>query len=97
MRLVVHPAARREIESAFAWYCIEAGHTMATRFVDELDHLQRMLLEHPQIGEKRRGGTRRVIFSRFPYTLVYRIHGDLLQIIALAHQNRAPEYWVGRA
>lgn len=97
MRLVVHPAARGEIESAFTWYRIEAGQTTATRFVDELDHLQRMLLEHPQIGEKGRGGTRRVIFIRFPYTLVYRIHGDLLQIIALAHQNRAPEYWVGRA
>jgi hypothetical protein len=42
------------------------------------------------------GECRKVRVERFPYSVIYRIKGDQLQIIAVAHMNRRPGYWKDR-
>ncbi len=32
----------------------------------------------------------------FPYTLRYAVRGDLIVVVAVSHQHRAPDYWVDR-
>jgi toxin ParE1/3/4 len=41
-------------------------------------------------------GTRKLPLGRFPYTLVYRIDGDTVRVLAFMHQSRKPEYWLRR-
>jgi len=97
MRLELHPAARRELQLALDWYIIEAGQLTAARFLDEFEHLQTLIRDNPHAGSPGKPGLRRIIFRQFPYTLVYRVRGELIEILALAHQSRQPEYWISRA
>jgi toxin ParE1/3/4 len=96
MRIKLHPAARRELHLALDWYLAEAGPSIAARFVDEFEHLKTLIQQSPEIGVPGKGGSRRMIFRHFPYTLVYRLHGEEIQLVALAHQSRQPDYWVDR-
>ena len=92
----LHPAARREIRRAFDWYIQEASPHVAAGFLDDFEHTQALLKEHPEIGEPGISQTRRLTFQRYPYTVVYRQRDKTLEIIAIAHHSRRPEYWAGR-
>jgi len=41
--------------------------------------------------------TRRVVVTRFPYQVVYRLGQDDLEIVAIAHLKRRPGYWKHRS
>lgn len=92
----LHPAARREIRRAFEWYLQEASARIATGFLDDFEDTLALLKTHPEIGEIGGSGTRRLIFQRYPYTVVYRPKGNTLEIVAIAHHSRHPEFWAGR-
>jgi hypothetical protein len=34
--------------------------------------------------------------QRFPYGVIYRVAGDTLRILAIAHRRQRPGYWHGR-
>ena len=92
----LHPAAQREIRRAFDWYLQEAGQRIAAGFLDDFEQTLALLKNHPEIGEHGGSHTRRLIFQRYPYTVVYRVKGETLEIVAIAHHSRHPEYWAGR-
>jgi plasmid stabilization system protein ParE len=92
----LHPAARREIRRAFEWYIQEASARAATGFLEDFEDTLALLKTHPAIGEPGGSSTRRLIFQRYPYTMVYRSKGNMLEIVAIAHHSRQPEYWAGR-
>ena len=91
-----HPAARREILRAFDWYRQEASPLVAAGFLDDFEQTLVLLKHHPEIGEAGISRTRRLVFQRYPYTLVYRVVDETLEIIAIAHHSRQPEYWARR-
>lgn len=92
----LHPAAQREIRRAFDWYLQEAGKRIAAGFFDDFEQTLALLKNHPEIGEPGGSYTRRLIFQRYPYTVVYRLKDEALEIVATAHHSRQPEYWAGR-
>lgn len=94
--LRLHPAAQREVRRAFDWYLQEAGQRIAAGFLDDFEQTLALLKKHPKIGEPGGSHTRRLVFQRYPYTVIYRLKGEMLEIIAIAHHSRHPEYWAGR-
>jgi plasmid stabilization system protein ParE len=92
----LHPAARREIRRAFEWYLQEASARIANGFLDDFEDTLALLKTHPEIGEPGGSNTRRLIFQRYPCTVVYRLKGDTLEIVAISHHSRQPEYWASR-
>jgi toxin ParE1/3/4 len=50
----------------------------------------------PQLGSPSYPGVRTWPLKHFPYTLVYRVKGTVISVIAVAHQSREPGYWTGR-
>jgi hypothetical protein len=42
------------------------------------------------------GNTRRIVFPHFPFSLVFRMKGETIEIVAIAHQRRRPQYWRDR-
>lgn len=91
-----HPAARSEILRAFDWYRQEASSLVAAAFLDDFEQTLALLKRHPEIGETGRSRTRRLVFQRYPYTVVYRLAGETLEIVAIAHHSRRPAYWARR-
>jgi hypothetical protein len=34
--------------------------------------------------------------TRFPYSIIYRVAGEVLEVIAVMHHRRDPEFWRNR-
>jgi plasmid stabilization system protein ParE len=39
---------------------------------------------------------RKVVLRGFPFDVVYRQTGEVIQVLAIAHHRRRPEYWAKR-
>lgn len=88
----VHSPAADEIEAAQLWYR-ERNDIAASRFRNELERVVDLISERPESGASYIGKTRRVLLRRFPSFVVYRVLGDHVQIVAVAHARRRPGYW----
>ena len=87
-----HPLAADEAEAAERWYR-ERNETASLRFRRELDRAVELISERPEAGPLYVGYTRRVLFRRFPFIVVYRVFAARVQIVAVAHARRQPGYW----
>jgi toxin ParE1/3/4 len=96
MQLVVHPAALLELDDALEWSRREFGPAAAARFRQRIDAAGRLLLAEPGIGSPAPADTRKLPLTPLPYTLVYRVQGEVVHVLAVMHQSRSPDYWTGR-
>src|SRR5215212_11179024 len=84
--------ASEEVEEARRWYR-ERSEPAEGAFLEELDHAIAVVAEAPQRWPKHIAGTRRYVFPTFPYSLIYFLENQVLQIVAVAHEKRRPGYW----
>lgn len=96
MRLVVHPAAQLELDAALTRGREAFGPGAAARLLRRFDQLGLTLLRHSALSTAAAAQARKLPMGRYPYTLVYRIEGEVIHVIALMHQSRRPGYWRGR-
>lgn len=90
-----HPAAAREL-SAAVQNGEEYSRGLGAEIKAEAQRVTQLLLKTPLIGEPLGKGIRRFPLRRFPFALIYRVDGDRLQILAVAHRRRRPGYWSQR-
>ncbi len=90
-----HPAALAEVEDAEAWYAAERVE-LADAFVADLEATVSRVAGNPLAFAERSPGVRQAQLRRFPYLLVFRIRGEGVEVVAVAHGHRAPRYWAGR-
>ena len=90
-----HPDAIAEAHHAVQWY-LERSELAAAAFVSELDLAVEHIQEAPERWSEYVEGTRRYLFHRFPYFVVYRKLGESIQVLAVAHGRRRPGYWKER-
>jgi plasmid stabilization system protein ParE len=90
-----HPLAADEAQAAERWYR-EQNETASGRFQRELDRAIERISEQPGAGSPYLSNTRRMFLRRFPFFVVYRVRGDDLEIVAVAHARRRPGYWRAR-
>jgi len=88
----IHPEAIAEAQAANLWYR-ERSASAAEAYLVELDLAVEAIAENPEMWPRYVHGTRRYIFHRFPFYLVYRETAGRLEIIAVAHGRRKPGYW----
>ena len=91
----LHPEAERELRAAFLWY-YDRNLLAAESFQAEAAHAIDAVANNPKRWTKLTESTRRYVFPRFPFSLVYRIRTDFVEVIAIAHQKRRPAYWRSR-
>jgi plasmid stabilization system protein ParE len=91
-RLLFLSGARLEVQEAFEWYLTRSPRA-ASRFLAELDRAVLLIRETPDVWPSFEAGTRRYVLHGFPYSIIYREARDTLQVIALAHHKRRPDYW----
>ena len=90
-----HPAAAQEAEAAYDWYAAR-NPAAAQGFRDELRHAVEAVAENPRTWPRYGTRTRRYVFPRFPFSLVYVQRVDEVEVIAVAHGRRRPGYWRSR-
>jgi len=90
-----HPAAAQEAESAYDWYAAR-NPSAAHGFREELRHAVDAVADNPRTWPRQGSRVRRYVLPRFPFTLVYLLRGDEVEVIAVAHARRRPGYWRSR-
>jgi plasmid stabilization system protein ParE len=94
-RVEVIPAAEAEFRAAFLWY-FERSPLAADAFraavFDKVDALAHDADTWPVDSN----GLRYRVLTRFPYTVHYDLRGNVATVLAIAHQRRAPGYWLTR-
>ena len=92
MRLEFHPEARDEFVAAAAYYDA-AVPGLGDRFLVAVRRTTDLVLRHPTAGTPRkaaRGGSS----SRDSHTMSsIRSAGEVVEVLAVAHQHRRPGYW----
>jgi plasmid stabilization system protein ParE len=87
--------ARQELLDAIRYYeDAEAG--LGRRFLFEIENTILLLGANPEIYRLRESHVRRVNLKSFPYYLPFIIRGDIVWILAVAHESRRPRYWISR-
>lgn len=88
-------AARRELNEAAIWLELqEVG--LGERFLEEVAQVRRLILEYPDAWHPLGPRLRRCHLKRFRYGLIYRVKGDVIEVIAVAHDRQKPAYWRDR-
>lgn len=89
-RLIVQPAAQRELSEALAWSRRHFGAITAGNLLQRFEKMEQALLREPGLGTTALQGTRRLSLRLYPYTLVYRVSETAIHVITLRHQSRLP-------
>jgi toxin ParE1/3/4 len=91
----IHPEAIAEAQAAYRWYR-ERNRNAAAAFLAELDRAVKAISEDPARWPAHVHGTRRFLLRRFPFVVVYRQTDQTIEVIAVAHGRRRPDYWIER-
>jgi len=94
-KLEFDPEAIEEARAARVWYG-ERSRRAEKAFLAELRRAIQHIREAPDRWAKFDHGTRRFVLHKFPFSLIYRVVGGKIQIVALAHHKRRPGYWKWR-
>jgi hypothetical protein len=95
MFIVVRPEAEQELLDAQAWYESKAlglGFEFARTADAAVASAFRNPFGHLRIEEE----FRRVLFRKFPYSLIYLPNLDELLVVSFFHQHREPGAWLKR-
>ncbi len=93
-RTVFSADARADLREAHAHYAaIDAR--LALRFAQAVDQAVDRMAATPARWPEVAVGVRRCLLEGFPYALVYRPQGTVLQVIAVRHHRRQPRVWSG--
>lgn len=95
-KVVFHPGASEDYAAAFAWYYAR-GTALASDFEREIDRGIRLVFRNPLRWPKFDDQRRRLVVRKFPYSIIYELHGKDVVILAVAHGKRRPNYWRERS
>lgn len=87
--------AEEELLEAVTFYKERAG-DLAADFFNEFKKAREEVAAFPEFWGKVGSCYRRKLIERYPYGLVYRVHGEEIVIVAVAHTSRKEDYWHGR-
>lgn len=95
MKVRFSTEARRDRREAEAYY---AGISPGARwgFQRDLQAAVQYVITYPLGAPVRSHEVRAKRLIHFPYTLLYRVHGRAIFILAIAHHAREPEYYASR-
>jgi plasmid stabilization system protein ParE len=89
------PAADQDYQEAFHWY-LKRSPRAALDFEEAVEQGLREISETPDRWPLLDERHRFHLLKRYPYYLVYRIDGEQVLIVAVAHGRRRLGYWKGR-
>lgn len=92
MLVVLRPEAEDELLEAQAWYESKAL-GLGFEFARAADSAVASALRNPYAHLRIEEEFRRVLFRKFPYTLIYLPSPNELLVVSFFHQHRKPDTW----
>lgn len=88
----LHPSAEEEANNARSWYA-KRNSSAAEAFLVELDAAVFVISEAPSRWPRIYGRYRRFPMRTFPFSIIYLVRRDFVEVMAVAHHRRKPGYW----
>lgn len=96
MTYLFHPAAEAELLELVGYYESKVD-GLGETLIDEIEALAGLISHSPKGWQiELEPDIRRAPLQRFPLSIVYRETSASFQILAIAHNRRRPQYWIGR-
>ncbi len=96
MSYVFHPAAEAEHLETIAYYESKRP-GLGAMYLAEFEQLIKIVCEAPhRYPIEKKPDIRRIRMRKFPFTVLYRDSSGSLQVLAISHHRRRPQYWLGR-
>jgi toxin ParE1/3/4 len=96
MKVSLSRQALQDALAAADWYTREFGVEAALKLQERIQQALNLLAHNPGLGTPGPADTCVFPVRRFPVSLVYRVAGDALRVIAVASHKRRPRFWAGR-
>lgn len=96
MEIEFHPDAVLEIREATLYYQTQQV-GLGKRFLLTVEESLTRISNFPESFPVVDSNIRQCKVARFPYAIVYRVQVNYIQVIALAHSRRKPQYWARRS
>jgi plasmid stabilization system protein ParE len=87
--------AEQELLTSTEYYNQESP-GLGDRFLEDFLSLIERLGRYPESGKRTSKRMRVAGLQSFPYSVVYRLEGNRLLVVAVTHQSRRPGYWKDR-
>ncbi|MFV0591501.1 MAG: type II toxin-antitoxin system RelE/ParE family toxin [Draconibacterium sp.] len=91
-RLKIHPFAEVELRDAQRWYNLQKE-KLGDEFISEIEEKLKQISITPKRFRRLRKDVRIAVLKRFPYSIVFSIEGDCIEVYAFFHQSRNPKVW----
>jgi toxin ParE1/3/4 len=91
-KIYFHEAAVEEADVAFTWYYVRSPKA-AQGFLEEMARILEEMSHSPQLSVPYQSGTKRAIFRRYPYSIIFIPRSERIDVLAIAHAKRRPGYW----
>lgn len=88
-RLTVLAVADRDIEEAVAWYD-EQRPRLGDTFLLDLGESLDQIRHHPEMYQRLVGNVRRAVLHGFPYSILYRVLPDVIEVVGVLHSQVDP-------
>lgn len=96
MEIEIHPEAVLELREATLYYQgQQVG--LGERFLSSVQESLTRISNFPESFPVVFNNVRQCKIRRFPYAIIYRLHVNYVQVIAIAHSRRKPQYWSRRS
>jgi len=95
MKIEFLEPAHLEYKDAIDFYNLQ-NKGLGDKFVIEIDRTISIIKNYPKSFTGYTKHTRKAVVNIFPYNIIYSIHKNFIQILAIAHQHRKPNYWLDR-
>ena len=95
MKLRFNPSATKELRKSADWYADrseQAARRFAAAIRKALSAIDAAPERFPLVSQRERACS----VEKFPFQLIFRVSGDVLYIVAVAHAKRRPGYWKHR-
>jgi len=91
-RFSVHAGAIEDLQAARDWY-EDQRVGLSFEFERAVDEGLVRIAAAPVAYAEVEPGIRRHVLSRFPYAVFYRLHSEVIEILAVFHHRRNPIIW----
>lgn len=90
-----HPHAEAELIAAASWYEGEQA-DLGKRFLSSLEDGVSRIRINPNLFPLVDGEVRRCLLRTFPFGILFRLRDNRIEIVAVMHLKRHPDYWRNR-
>ena len=95
MKYFLHPQAKEELEQTILFYKKQqAG--LEKRFIEAAEDAINRVCRNPLLYRKVDDDVRKCRLLHFPYAIFFRIKPAQIEIIAVMHLRKQPNYWQSR-